>query len=51
VVGVDAVLVERQQAAHRELRLAANAINYGASAKAIAKKLAILSYCANDGQG
>jgi flagellar basal-body rod protein FlgB len=36
---------------HAMVALAANAINYGASAKAIAKKLAILSYCANDGQG
>jgi len=31
--------------------LSSNAISYGASAKAVAKKLAILAYAANDGQG
>ncbi len=36
---------------HAMVDLAANAINYGASAKAVAKKMAILSYVANDGQG
>ena len=36
---------------HAMVALASNALNYGASAKAIAKKMAILSYCANDGQG
>ena len=36
---------------HAMVALGANAINYGASAKAIAKKLSILAYVANDGQG
>ena len=36
---------------HAMVALSSNAINYGASAKAAAKKLAILTYAANDGQG